>query len=262
MRVLVALAILAVACNALSADQIQQLIQTDGGDESSSAVNGILLIIWSELQSLTEQMKQLTETTTALQSTTDNLQSASVLMKNRMDKLEDTVEGLTQQYQQDYADLDTKISELEQSCKENCVEQPQESYRYEISPTSTNWQDARDYCLAKGGDLAYHGINSIQKREEIICNTMQWCDYSGNSRHLWFGLQKRPSGEWEFLDGTLAQDEDVLWVDLSMKTITRFDCGEIYVHSSMHSSSTAYAHLTTSVDPCDQNRYAFCEFKV
>ena len=39
-------------------------------------------------------------------------------------------------------------------------------YRYEVSSTASyTWKEARNYCRNKGGDLAYHGLDTIDKRK-------------------------------------------------------------------------------------------------
>ena len=39
-------------------------------------------------------------------------------------------------------------------------------YHYEVSATDDyTWQEAGNYCVNKGGNLAYHGLDTIDKRE-------------------------------------------------------------------------------------------------
>ena len=39
-------------------------------------------------------------------------------------------------------------------------------YRFEVTSNDDyTWQGARDYCTARNGDLAYHGLDTISKRE-------------------------------------------------------------------------------------------------
>ena len=41
----------------------------------------------------------------------------------------------------------------------------EDGYRYEIKTNYLNWDGARHYCLSHGGDLAYHGMDSLTTRE-------------------------------------------------------------------------------------------------
>ena len=41
----------------------------------------------------------------------------------------------------------------------------QGGYRYDWNPTPMNWYDGRAYCQQRGGDLAYHGMDSLTTRE-------------------------------------------------------------------------------------------------
>ena len=108
MRILALLAVVAVSCSAttLSVEQIQGLLETEGAP-SSSGSNLVLLIIWTELHDLSEQVSKLTEATTSLQCSTDSLkmktenleqtsdalQSGMALMKARLEALEKAMEG-------------------------------------------------------------------------------------------------------------------------------------------------------------------------
>ena len=107
MRVFAFLAILVVTCNSMSIEQLKEIIEDGTLDGISSlpsmpsipnapednAVNRILLIIWTELNDISEQMKELTQTTITLQVTTDNLQSALFLLTNRIVNVESALEG-------------------------------------------------------------------------------------------------------------------------------------------------------------------------
>ena len=42
----------------------------------------------------------------------------------------------------------------------------EDNHRYDIAPTEgLNWNEGRSYCLSRGGDLAYHGMDSLDTRE-------------------------------------------------------------------------------------------------
>jgi len=292
-------------------------------------VNSILLILWTELNDISEQVKLLAEKT-------DTLETAMILMTNKMGKLEDGLEensqklnevtstgqgnndssditnelqqmneklaeqdaklseldnsiqsnatqlqnqdiamqqdllNMTQTYQQDFAEINNKISELEQCCgqcqglNETVSVNETVSYRYEISQNGGySWNTARQYCVDNGGDLAFHGLDTIEKRDEIICDTLGWCDNHYDD-YLWWGIHKRQgtSDIWEYLDGTLAYDNDIIWYNESQTSESEQDCSSIRVYPG----SSTY-HMKAYSWDCDYSSssisiYAFCEFEV
>merc|ERR1712212_704467 len=54
------------------------------------------------------------------------------------------------------------------------IEAKPKTYRYEISPTIDTWEKGRQYCRVRGGDLAYHGLDTFEKRRDIIYGTLRW----------------------------------------------------------------------------------------
>ena len=43
---------------------------------------------------------------------------------------------------------------------------PAQCYTYDVTPGGNDytWQEGRDYCQSRGGELAYHGLDTIEKR--------------------------------------------------------------------------------------------------
>jgi len=336
MRNFAFLALLLVACNVSSTEQLNkamdEVVTKDGTptipiSPDDNNVNSILLILWTELNDISEQVKLLAEKT-------DTLESAMILMTNRMGKLEDDLEensqklnevtsaaaqgnndssditnelqqmneklaeqdeklseldnsiqsnatqlydqdiamqqdllNMTQQYQQDFAEVNNKISELELCCEqcqglnETVSVNETVSYRYEISQNDGySWDTARQYCMNQGGDLAFHNLDTIDKREQIICNTLGWCD-DHYADYLYWGVHKRQgtSDIWEYLDGKVAYDSDIIWYNETQKSEKTQDCGYMLVAtgSSHHMKVLSYV--------CDSSSsiyYAFCEFEV
>jgi len=131
------------------------------------------------------------------------------------------------------------------------------SYRYEVSPTPTyTWKTGRQFCKSKGGDLAFNGFDSINYREKVLCDTLNFCD-SGSNR-VWWGLSKVDDSnkKWEYVDGTTADDDDIHWSDESEPTDSGEDqCGRMW---SDHDDDR---HLLAASRPCSQLNYALCEFE-
>merc|ERR1712136_311257 len=86
------------ACNASSTEQLNKAMGNVGTKDGTPTipispddnnVNSVLLILWTELNDISEQVKLLAEKT-------DTLESAMILMTNRMGKLEDDLEENSQ----------------------------------------------------------------------------------------------------------------------------------------------------------------------
>jgi len=225
------------------------------------------------LKELSEQVKELNEKTTVLQMTTDSIQSQLVLMNDKMGLLEEGLEDATETLNEvkgdvndlknDSSDVVEELGKLNEKLDTIKNKLPK-TYRYEISQfpfAGITWQKARDYCTENGGDLAYHGLDTIGKRKEIICNQLNWCDHH-TIRELWWGLRKRDgvADTWEYIDGTLATDDQIIWREKQNRG--GLDCAEIAVDSDK------WWHMNAIEKNCDDNmsdnmddNYAFCEFE-
>merc|ERR1712136_643011 len=172
-----------------------------------------------------------------------------------MGELEDLIQfNTTQLNDQDIA--------IEQEIEDNNNELAKKvSYRYEISQNAGyTWDTARSYCLNIGGDLAYHGLDTIEKRNETICNTLGRCDDPSYNYLLW-GIHKQAGTTyiWEYIDGTLATDNDIIWYNEYQKSYNGYDCSYMLVNTASSN------HMKADSMPCDRggnNYYAFCEFEV
>jgi len=80
-----------------------------------------------------------------------------------------------------------------------------DGYRY-LNSTSVKrtWDEARAYCQSRGGDLAYHGLESLEFRKQTR-NRMPMP--SG-----WYHLGvRRVDGAFKWLNGTIANDSEIHW---------------------------------------------------
>jgi hypothetical protein len=135
-------------------------------------------------------------------------------------------------------------------------------YTYRRTPTAYpplryNWYEAREYCQYYGGDLAYHGFESLSNRRNVLCNKLGLCNQINKYGFVsvWLGLKKE-SGTWQYLDGTTAIYEDIHWTDSNQQ----FEDGCAYVHTGPqnHLKKTS---STTTCDGYTTMEYAICEFK-
>merc|ERR1712055_903030 len=64
---------------------------------------------------------------------------------------------------------------------------PSTCYTHQLTSQRFTWEDARDYCEREGGQLAFHGFQSIEYREEVLCGTFGICDFY---QRIWWGIEK------------------------------------------------------------------------
>jgi len=134
------------------------------------------------------------------------------------------------------------------------VQPPSTCYTHQLTSQRFTWEGARDYCEREGGQLAFHGFQSIEYRETVICGTFgiyhlsSICDFY---QRLWWGIEKL-AGRWQYVDGTEATDDVIRWRTSEIRVQ---GCGAMVVG---YSSS---GHLKVIDYPCSYEEYALCEFE-
>lgn len=181
-------------------------------------------------------------------------------------EIQQLVTDLSAKEQADYIKFDADIAMLESTAQENYDELKGDintlntticalsysGYFYAFVDTLHEWDDARQNCINKGGDLAYHGLDSMAFREELLCDHFGLCD-NGVVEYPWFGL-RRYNGMWEYLDQTPAPD-DILWATGEYDHSGE-DCGMIFRVEYGYSN-----FLETVSYPCSWTYRSVCEFK-
>jgi len=123
-------------------------------------------------------------------------------------------------------------------------------YRHLMYVTSYTWQDARNWCIDQGGDLAHYGMNVMSRREDVICGIDTMCD--GSNDDIWWGIQRGLDGEWRYVNGDLA-DKDIYWAPGYPTSTTHYNCAYIHVDSN------ANTHLLTYNTDCANAYDVLCE---
>merc|ERR550534_770780 len=130
------------------------------------------------------------------------------------------------------------------------------------------WDAARSLCNSTGGDLAYHGFDSMDYRQEVICDKLDLCK---ESAYLWWGLQRVPGtstddGMWQYVDGTQVSNDDIHWGTamgthpigpVDQARVDGNDCAQLYT------SGTSQKFLQAMSADCwsGSNVYVLCEFE-
>lgn len=221
---------------------------------------------------LTATTDNLLTTTDNLQTTTDALQTTVGVLTLKVRNNEDDIADLTLKEQSDYNQLDADISELESNCNElrddisaltatcSCNEvttppcQFRNGFNYTYVETRLSWEDARANCVSLGGDIAYHGLDDMTFREEVLCGQLNLCN-NGRDEQPWIGLTKVSSSpaRWEYLDGTPSPDDDT-WIggnyDYAGNDCATYGNVEYDYNFSLHIWSL----------PCTHTMHSICEF--
>ena len=82
---------------------------------------------------------------------------------------------------------------------------PPNIYVYESTSPRQSWQESRQLCQNWGGDLAVHGVKTLQNRRKLFQSLS--IDY-----HYWIGASDIASeGNWVWLNGERASSSELIW---------------------------------------------------
>ena len=82
---------------------------------------------------------------------------------------------------------------------------PPNFYVYKLTPGRQSWQESREFCQNWGGDLAVHGVKTLENRKKLIQNLST--DY-----HFWIGVNDIASeGNWVWVTGQRAGSSELFW---------------------------------------------------
>jgi len=87
-------------------------------------------------------------------------------------------------------------------------------FTYILSPMNVNWQQAQDYCISIGGNLAVHGVRGEMGKRQAIADEIirSITDHRDTTPELWIGLNdKDREGVWKWIDGEPALPEEIHW---------------------------------------------------
>ena len=83
---------------------------------------------------------------------------------------------------------------------------PPHVYIYRLTPGRQSWQKSQEFCQSWGGDLAMHGVKTLENRKTLIQNL------SIKNIYFWIGANDIASeGNWTWVDGERASSSELIW---------------------------------------------------
>lgn len=205
------------------------------------------------------------------------VQASITALTDENEEIQQQVDDLSVKEQTDYNELVADISALKTTVQDNYEELTgntdapllcgplSNGYNYAWVSTKYTWDQARRNCQDDGGSLAYHGLDSLDFREQLICGYFSRCNNGKGYGHddsewPWIGLSRKHSvsGQWEFTSGEHSPFEEQLWCNSTgyHDQSNQQDCGGLMgIEYNDPNFLQAYSHT------CDSSpRPSMCEF--
>jgi len=218
----------------------------DGLNADITALNSTVHANNQEVKDLKNTVE--TETSSIQQQVTD----LSIKEQSDYDELDADIAALNSTVQANYQELKGDVDNIAKTCGPLS-----NGYNYEFLDTSYTWNAARTVCQSKGGDLAYHGLDTLNGREQLLCGHFNLCDngdVSDGSPYI--GLRRDTTTRmFEYLDGELSPFDDQLWGGLDdYNQSYDQDCGHLSgIEHNNPNFLQAYSY------PCNVDKLSICE---
>jgi len=116
---------------------------------------------------------------------------------------------------------------------------------YEVTPSKMTWQQGREYCQARGGDLAFHNFDTLDDRKAIDVGL------GSDAFEVWYGLHK-VEGVWKLIDGTVP--DNIEWNTRAAQPDSGDEVG------CWHADNSYFGYLKTAGWFDDSLAPALCEY--
>ena len=84
---------------------------------------------------------------------------------------------------------------------------PPHVYIYRLTPGRQSWQKSQEFCQSWGGDLAMHGVKTLENRKKLI-QLLPTNDF-----YVWIGASDIASeGNWTWINGERASSSELIWL--------------------------------------------------
>ena len=129
---------------------------------------------------------------------------------------------------------------------------PPHVYIYQLTSGSQSWQQSQELCSAWGGNLAIHGVKTLENRKKLIQVL------SINIVYFWIGVADiATEGNWTWVNGERASSSELIWRSGEPNDHGRNeDC--VVVHGDPASSRVGLANDYV----CTESFQGLCEKKL
>ena len=112
-------------------------------------------------------------------------------------------------------------------------------YVYKFNPSGQSWQESREFCQSWGGDLAMHGVKTLENRRILIQKL-------SINYFFWIGVREvTTEGNWIWVNGQRASGSELLWGSGEPNSgPVNKDCGDVGADTAR-----AYDYTCTSALP-------------
>ena len=126
-------------------------------------------------------------------------------------------------------------------------------YVYKLTSNRQSWQESRQLCQNWGGDLAVHGVKTLQNRRKLFQSLS--IDY-----HYWIGASDIASeGNWVWLNGEPASSSELIWASNQLSGGRSDNCVVVAGESSRSDVNRAHDNRCTYVHHL---HHGLCEKKI
>ena len=116
-------------------------------------------------------------------------------------------------------------------------------YVYQLTPGVQSWHESRQYCRNWGGDLAVHGVKTMQNRQKLMENFSK-------GRYVWIGVNDIASeGNWMWVNGKRASSSDIIWASWEPNGGDDHDCVFMYLQEGSIDTGLAGDYNCSLKDP-------------
>ena len=85
---------------------------------------------------------------------------------------------------------------------------PPHVYIYKLTTRYLSWQDSRKFCRNWGGNLAVHGVKTLENRKKVI----RILSINRSAAYYWAGANDIASeGNWVWINGERASSSELIW---------------------------------------------------
>ena len=132
---------------------------------------------------------------------------------------------------------------------------PPHVYIYKLATRRLSWQDSQEFCRNWGGNLAVHGVKTLENRKKVI----RILSINRSAAYYWAGANDIASeGNWVWINGERASSSELIWQNgfPQFNSNSNRDC--LLIDSNSVSSYFGLAHDNR----CTNTWRGICEKKI